>query len=176
MFQLVQRFPISGCVDFEFGDFGNEKFAIFVQKVGTNWKGLKSYDGAYHVYRFIPPGIGSTSFHHITNIAMHGGTSVKTFLHKGREYFIAANSYAERGNLWNAKSTLHIRTEFGFIKLQEFHTQGAEDVEVFVMAGLVYLVFANHKNNEGMVDIYSTVYRYKIFVLCQHISRLFAKL
>ena len=89
---------------------------------------------------------------------------MKTFLHKGREYFVAANSFAERENLRSAKSTLHIRTEFGFIKLQEFHTHGAEDVEVFVIAGLVYLVFANHKNNEGMVDIYSTVYRCNFFV------------
>ena len=157
-FTLVQQFAIFGCIDFEFADFNEEKFAIFVEHQGKGLNGKVSYERLYHVYRYVPPGLSATSFHHEFHVKMDGGTSVKAFLHKGRQYYVAANSIRGRGSR-DVKSTVHVKTSFGILLIQEFETNGAEDVEVFVMDGRIYLAFASHKNADGSVDIYSKIYR-----------------
>ncbi|XP_065071330.1 uncharacterized protein LOC135696002 isoform X2 [Rhopilema esculentum] len=152
-FVLQQKFNIPGCVDFEFVDHGEKKYAVFVENVGLTWDGKMSHERHYHVYRYISP-----TFYRINSVATKGGTSVKSFVHGNNEYFVAANSLDDRERR-DLKSTLHVRVRDGFILIQEFDTQGAEDVEVFEIDGWVYMMFANHRDDTGKVDIYSTLYR-----------------
>ena len=157
-FNLVQQFYLPGCVDFEYLDFGAEKYIAFVENNGESWDGKPTNTGLYHAYRYVPPGIHATPFHHEFQVKMHGGTSVKGFLYKDKHYYVAANSRHDQLSR-DVKSSLYVKTSYGLRLLEEFATHGAEDVEVFIMDGLIYLAFANHKDSYGMVDIFSTVYR-----------------
>eukprot|EP00794_Sanderia_malayensis_P005492 gene5492-6177_t len=160
-FKLSQQFQTTGCVDFEFAKLLMENYVIFVENVGTNWLGSKSYSQSFKVYKHVKSNSNTNEFEFVSSIGMLGGTCVRSFVHSSKNYFVAANSYSIAGNKNNAKSVLYVKTTFGFLMVQQFETQGAQDVEVFRIDGLVYIAFANHKDNEERVDIYSTVYREK---------------
>ena len=156
---LVQRFNGPVFIDFQFLDFGREKYVAFVENNGKGWDGQTSYARLVYVFRYVPSFTGNSLFHFAFHIEAHGGTSVKGFLHNENQYYVIANSRSDKGSC-DVHSTLYVKTANGLLNVQTFETQGAEDVEVFVIRGLVYLVFANHRDAHGMVDIYSKIYRF----------------
>ena len=158
-FSLVQQFPTSGCVDFEFAKLSMESYAVFVENVGTNWLGIESYSQSFHLYKHLKQSLNAKEFQYSSNVGMRGGMKVKAFVHRNKNYFVAANSFSDNGNKHNTKSSLYLKTQFGFLLVQQFETHGAQDAEVFQIGGLMYIAFANYKDNEQRVDIYSTVYR-----------------
>ena len=96
-----------------------------------------------------------------TKVRALGAKRVKVLIKDQRyPYFVTANSFYESGNQYHVKSTMHFQSPFGYELLQSFETQGAQDVEIFKLEGLWYIVFANHRDNSGNVDIYSYIYRY----------------
>ena len=155
---LVQRFPGPVFIDFQHLDFGMEQYVAFVEHSGLGRDGKISYERLVHVFRYVPPTRSNTPFHLAFYIEAKGGTSVKAFLHNQKQYYVIANSRDDKGSC-DTPSTLYVRTAKGLLHVQEFDTQGAGNVEVFVVKGLVYLVFANHHDSDGRVDIYSKIFR-----------------
>ena len=158
---LVQAFHGPVFIDFQYLDFGKEKYAAFVENNRKGWNGKTFYDGLVHLFKYFPTAESNATFHFAFHIEAQGGTRVKGFLHNEKQYFVVANSKNTKGRICTY-SILYVKTPRGLLNVQTFETQGAEDVEVFVASGLVYLIFANHQDSRGMVDIYSKVYRYKV--------------
>ena len=101
-----------------------------------------------------------------TKVQALGEKRVKVSIKDQRfPYFATANSFYESGNQYHVKSTMHFQSLFGYKLLQSFVTQGSQDVEIFKLDVLWYIVFANPGDNSENVDIYSYVYREKPRVL-----------
>ena len=158
-FDLVQTFATSGGIDFEFADLGSEKYAIFLDHVGQNWYGGGTYEKWFQLNQFLPHENQRKPFQYRTKVRALGAKQVKVFNKLGRHYFVTANSFMETGDQYHVRSTMHAKTPFGFELIQEFRTQGAQDVEIIVIDGIRYILFVNHRDNSGKVDIYSLVYR-----------------
>ena len=161
-FTLLQTFDASGGIDFEFANIGKEKYAIFLDHVGQNWFGGDSttYKKWFQVNQFLPDRNKKQPFHYKTKVRALGAKRVKVLTKDQRyPYFVTANSFYESGNQYHVKSTMHFQSPFGYDLLQSFETQGAQDVEMFKLEGLWYIVFANHRDISGNVDIYSYIYR-----------------
>lgn len=161
-FEMLQEFQTSGGIDFEFAEAGNEKYAIFLDHVGQNWYGgdSQTYEKWFQINQFLPEANLKEPFQYRTKVRALGAKKVKVLIREDKyPYFITANSYYETGNQYHVKSTMHFQTPFGYELVQSFETQGAQDVEAFKIDGLWYVVFANHQDNSGKVDIYSYIYK-----------------
>jgi len=129
--------------------------------VGQNWYGgtdQYTYMKSFQVNQFLPSEGQDKPFQYRTKVRALGAKKVKVFTKDNMHYFVTANSYHKMGNLYHVKSTMHIQTTYGYQLVQEFNTQGAQDVEVVVIDGRRFLFFANKMDNAGKVDIYSIVY------------------
>lgn len=159
-FDLLQEFSTSGGIDFEYADLGGDKYAIFLDHVGQNWYGGGStYEKWFQLQQFLPTENLEKPFHYRTKVRTLGAKSVKVFSKDGHHYFVTANSYFEVGDKYHVKSTMHIQSQFGYELVQTFETQGAQDVEIVMIDGVRYILFVNHIDNSGKVDIYSSVYK-----------------
>ena len=159
-YELLQEFSTSGGIDFEFADLDSGKFAIFLDHVGQNWYGGGStYEKWFQLQQFLPSASLEKPFQYRTKVRALGAKRVRVFSKDGRHYFVTANSYYENGNKYHVKSTMHLQTPFGYELIQNFETSGAQDVEVILIEGIRYILFANHQDNSGKVDVYSVVFR-----------------
>ena len=159
-FELLQNFSTSGSVDFEFADFGNEKYAIFLDSIGVQtWFGGSIYEKSFSIYQYMPQEDFKKPFQYKSKVRALGAKSVKVFMRQGIPFFITANSYIDNGFQYQVKSTMHAKTSKGFELIQEFDTMAAQDVEVVVINDERFILFVNHQDNSGNVDIYSSVYK-----------------
>lgn len=159
-FTEVQQFATSGGIDFEYVEMGfGEKYAIFLDYVGRNFYGSPTYERWFKVNQYLPYEDSSKPFQYKTKVRALGATSVKVFQRENSFYFLTANSFYEIGNQYHVKSTMHLKVPYGYLMIQEFDTHGAQDVEVIMIDGVRYILFANHQDNTGSVDIYSFVYK-----------------
>ncbi|XP_047129042.1 uncharacterized protein LOC100199482 isoform X1 [Hydra vulgaris] len=159
-FQLLQNFSTSGGVHFEFADLGSEKYAIFLDSIGDqSWLKESVYKKSFSIYQYLPQENALRPFQYKSKILALGGKSVKVFLRQGIPFFVTANSFYDNGLRYQVKSTLHAKTTKGFELIQEFDTMSAQDVEVITINGERFILFVNHQDNSGNVDIYSSVYK-----------------
>ena len=159
-FQLLQNFYTSGGIDFEFADLGRDKYAIFLDHIGDSLYGGgdTTYMKSFQLNMFLPSEDKSRPFQYRNKVRALGATKVKVFTKDNNNYFVTANSFHKRGNMYHVKSTMHVQTAYGYELLQKFDTQGAQDVEVVLIDGKRYIFFANHMDNAENVDIHSMVY------------------